>query len=119
MKCIEIVREMEYTEGRSFSRAYITKTLKTAMRKVYKNISSMYPDLTPYERISLLTTMFGIKTEKEYRDICFLMDKIIAKGDQLGDMELLPENEKNEYLKLSIIIRFRFIVRSCRGISSS
>ena len=46
-----------------------------------------------------------IKTEKEYRDTCLLMDNIITKGDQLGDMELLPENDKNEYLRLSIIIR--------------
>lgn len=33
------------------------------------------------------------------------MDKIIAKGTALGNIELLPETDKNEYLRLSTIIR--------------
>lgn len=47
----------------------------------------------------------SITTEKEYRNTCFAMDFIIAKGNELGDMELLQEIDKNEYLRLSTIIR--------------
>jgi len=47
----------------------------------------------------------SIKTEKEYRNTCIAMDLIIAKGDEMGDMELLPEADKNEYLRFSTIVR--------------
>jgi HTH-type transcriptional regulator/antitoxin HigA len=47
----------------------------------------------------------NIKTEKEYRMVCDAMDVIISKGTALGDMELLPVDDKNEYLRLSIMIR--------------
>jgi HTH-type transcriptional regulator/antitoxin HigA len=46
-----------------------------------------------------------IKSEKEYRDICNLMDAFIEKGTKAGDMELLPEADKNEYLRLSAMVR--------------
>jgi HTH-type transcriptional regulator/antitoxin HigA len=46
-----------------------------------------------------------IKTEKEYRDICSQMDIIIDKGTRYGDMELLPEIDKNEYMRLSAMVR--------------
>lgn len=46
-----------------------------------------------------------IQTEKEYRDTCRAMDMIIAKGTELGDMELLSNAEKNEYIRLSALVR--------------
>jgi HTH-type transcriptional regulator/antitoxin HigA len=46
-----------------------------------------------------------IKTEKEYRSVCAAMDIMIDKGTQLGDMELLSDMDKNEYLRLSAIVR--------------
>ena len=46
-----------------------------------------------------------ITTEKEYRNICQQMNVIIGKGTELGDMELLPETDKNEYIRLSEIVR--------------
>ena len=47
----------------------------------------------------------NIKTEKEYRKVCDAMDVIISKGTALGDMELLPVDDKNEYLRLSTMVR--------------
>jgi antitoxin component HigA of HigAB toxin-antitoxin module len=49
--------------------------------------------------------MRKITNEKEYRDICHQMSIIIDKGTELGDMELLPEADKNEYIRLSEIVR--------------
>ncbi|MCX6309329.1 MAG: helix-turn-helix domain-containing protein [Bacteroidia bacterium] len=46
-----------------------------------------------------------IKTEKEYRIICAQMDLLIDKGTKLGDMELLSDADKNEYVRLSSMIR--------------
>lgn len=42
-----------------------------------------------------------IKNEKEYQDYRANMEIIIAKGTKLGDMELLTEEDKNEYIQLS------------------
>ena len=47
----------------------------------------------------------NIKSEKEYRSICAAMDMLIEKGTKLGDMELLNNDEKNEYIRLSAIVR--------------
>jgi len=47
----------------------------------------------------------NIKTEKEYRSLCAAMDILIEKGTKLGDMELLTADEKNEYIRLSAIVR--------------
>jgi antitoxin component HigA of HigAB toxin-antitoxin module len=49
--------------------------------------------------------MKTITTEKEYKDVCQQMNSIINKGTELGDMELLPEMDKNEYIRLSEIVR--------------
>jgi len=49
--------------------------------------------------------MKTITTEKEYRDICLQMNVIIGKGTELGDMELLSEADKNEYIRLSEMVR--------------
>ena len=49
--------------------------------------------------------MKTITNEKEYRDICQQMNIIIGKGTELGDMELLPEADKNEYIRLSEMVR--------------
>ncbi len=46
-----------------------------------------------------------IKTEKEYRNICAAMDLLIDKGTCLGDMELLTDADKNEYVRLSAMVR--------------
>jgi HTH-type transcriptional regulator/antitoxin HigA len=46
-----------------------------------------------------------IKTEKEYRNICATMDLLIDKGTRLGNLELLPDADKNEYVRLSAIVR--------------
>lgn len=42
-----------------------------------------------------------IKSEKEYQDYRADMEIIIAKGTKLGDMELLPEDDKQEFVSLS------------------
>ena len=47
----------------------------------------------------------NIKTEKEYRSICAAMDILIEKGTKLGNMELLTNDEKNDYMRLSSIVR--------------
>ena len=49
--------------------------------------------------------MKTITTEKEYRSVCQQMNAIIGKGTKLGDMELLPELDKNEYIRLSEMVR--------------
>jgi len=49
--------------------------------------------------------MKTITSEKEYRDICQQMNVIIGKGTQLGDMEMLSETDKNEYIRLSELVR--------------
>lgn len=36
-----------------------------------------------------------IQTEREYRTICAAMDLLIDKGTQLGNLELLPDADKN------------------------
>ncbi len=46
-----------------------------------------------------------IKTEEEYRSICASMDLLIDKGTLLGDMELLSDTDKNEYVRLSALVR--------------
>lgn len=50
-------------------------------------------------------TMKKITTETEYRSICAMMDDIIAKGTALGDMEALPQTDKDEYMRLSLLVR--------------
>ena len=42
-----------------------------------------------------------IKNEKEYKDYRANMEIIIAKGTKLGDMELLSEEDKDEFIQLS------------------
>ena len=42
-----------------------------------------------------------IKNEKEYNDYRANMEIIIAKGTKLGDMELLSEEDKQEFIQLS------------------
>jgi antitoxin component HigA of HigAB toxin-antitoxin module len=49
--------------------------------------------------------MKTIKTETEYRNVCQQMNAIIDKGTALGNMEILPESDKNEYIRLSEEIR--------------
>ena len=49
--------------------------------------------------------MEKITTEQEYRTYCSMMDEIIAKGTELGDMELLSKADKSKYIKLSTMIR--------------
>ena len=49
--------------------------------------------------------MKTIANEQEYRDLCQQMNIIIGKGTELGDMELLPETDKNEYFRLSETVR--------------
>ena len=49
--------------------------------------------------------MKTITSEKEYRDICQQINIIIGKGTELGDMELLSEGDKNEYIRLSEMVR--------------
>jgi len=49
--------------------------------------------------------MKAITNEKEYRNICQQMNIIICKGTEIGDLELLPEVDKNEYIRLSEMVR--------------
>lgn len=42
-----------------------------------------------------------IKNEKEYQDYRANMEIIITKGTKLGDMELLSDDDKEEYIQLS------------------
>ena len=42
-----------------------------------------------------------INNEKEYKDCRANMEIIIAKGTKLGDMELLSEEDKYEFIQLS------------------
>lgn len=42
-----------------------------------------------------------IKSEKDYQDYRANMEIIIAKGTQLGDMELLSDEDKKEFIHLS------------------
>ena len=41
-----------------------------------------------------------IKNDAQYREYKNTMETIIAKGTQLGDMELLPQSDKNEFSAL-------------------
>lgn len=47
----------------------------------------------------------NIRTEEEYRNICAAMDMLIEKGTKLGDMELLTNEDKSEYISLSALVR--------------
>jgi len=49
--------------------------------------------------------MKTITSEKEYRTICQQMNVIIGKGTELGDMEMLSQADKNEYIRLSEMVR--------------
>jgi len=49
--------------------------------------------------------MKTITNEKEYRAICQQMNVIIGKGTELGDMEMLSKADKNEYIRLSEMVR--------------
>lgn len=42
-----------------------------------------------------------IKNDAQYREYKNTMETIIAKGTQLGDMELLPQSDKNEFICLT------------------
>lgn len=55
--------------------------------------------------VKIITKMEKIKTEQEYKTYCSMMDKIIAKGTELGDMELLSKADKSKYIKLSTMVR--------------
>lgn len=45
-----------------------------------------------------------IKNEKEYKDYCSQLDAIIDKGTALGDMKLLPAEDKETFKQLSDVI---------------
>lgn len=40
-------------------------------------------------------------SEKEFKEYRAMMEAIIAKGTELGDMELLSDEDKAEYIRLS------------------
>lgn len=42
-----------------------------------------------------------IKNEKEYKEFEARMEQLIQRGTELGDMELLSEQEKAEFVQLS------------------
>ena len=42
-----------------------------------------------------------IKSEKEYQEHEALIEQLIQKGTKLGDMELLTDEQKLEYMRLS------------------
>lgn len=42
-----------------------------------------------------------IKNDAQYREHKKAMEVIIAKGTQLGDMELLPQPDKDEFIRLT------------------
>ena len=42
-----------------------------------------------------------IKNEKEYKEFEARMEQLIQRGTELGDMELLSEQEKAEFIQLS------------------
>jgi len=46
-----------------------------------------------------------IQSENEYRSVCQAMDLILAKGTIMGDMDLLPNEDKTEYIRLSSLVR--------------
>ena len=46
-----------------------------------------------------------IKSEKEYNDYRANMEIIIAKGTKLGDMELLSEEDKQEFIQCRNLIK--------------
>jgi len=46
-----------------------------------------------------------IQSENEYRSVCQAMDLILAKGTKMGDMDLLPNEDKTEYIRLSSLVR--------------
>ena len=45
-----------------------------------------------------------IKNEKEYKEYEARIESLIQRGTELGDMELLNENEKAEFSQLSIAL---------------
>ena len=49
--------------------------------------------------------MKTITNEEEYRNVCQQMNFIIGKGTELGDMDMLSEGDKNEYIRLSEMVR--------------
>jgi HTH-type transcriptional regulator/antitoxin HigA len=42
-----------------------------------------------------------IKSEKEYKDYEARVEKLMQRGTELGDMELLTDEEKEEFMRLS------------------
>ena len=42
-----------------------------------------------------------IKSEKEYKDYESRAEKLMQRGTELGDMELLTDDEKTEFMRLS------------------
>ena len=42
-----------------------------------------------------------IKSEKEYKDYEARVEKLMQRGTELGDMELLTDEEKAEFMQLS------------------
>lgn len=42
-----------------------------------------------------------IKDDAQYRDYKEAMEVIITKGTELGDMELLPQSDKDEFIRLT------------------
>ncbi len=42
-----------------------------------------------------------IKSEKEYKDYEARVEKLMQRGTELGDMELLTDEEKAEFMRLT------------------
>lgn len=42
-----------------------------------------------------------IKNDAQYREYKNAVEVIITKGTELGDMELLPQSDKDEFIKLT------------------
>jgi predicted DNA-binding protein YlxM (UPF0122 family) len=50
------------------SRQYISSILKRAMKKVYRKLEKMHPNLNPFERTLLLMEMFNVSEKEDVKE---------------------------------------------------
>ena len=93
------LRRMVRAVRQSYDSICGKKRYNSQLGKFFLQIFPNWELLIIFEYLNYIAMI--IKNEKEFRDYQANLETLIAKGTQLGNMELLSEEEQKEYIRLS------------------